>query len=82
MWMDHHCHFTGECIGFRNFRCFLVWLFYTLMLLLALVTVAIRALIVCPPAGNWAWARFAAFVAFMLMFLQHAVSYFMYSVRK
>ena len=27
-WMDHHCNFFGQCVGFQNLRCFIVALVY------------------------------------------------------
>merc|ERR1719195_2096271 len=39
--MDHHCYLTGQCIGFRNLRGFVIWLFYgiTCMMQIGLLTV-------------------------------------------
>jgi len=66
LWMDHHCNFTGQCIGFRNFRCFLVWLCYTQILLFVLLVFCIRACAIHLPYRFWGKVRITLFCAICL----------------
>eukprot|EP00930_Biecheleria_cincta_P014300 TRINITY_DN12365_c0_g3_i1.p1 TRINITY_DN12365_c0_g3~~TRINITY_DN12365_c0_g3_i1.p1 ORF type:complete len:450 (-),score=61.55 TRINITY_DN12365_c0_g3_i1:279-1628(-) len=57
LWMDHHCFFTGQCIGFRNLRCAIVWLSYLLLLLVLLSVAALYRVFAGPPMDKWAYMR-------------------------
>jgi hypothetical protein len=45
---SHHCKFAATCIGFRNLRCFVVWLVYGQALMMMLVLLTVRSLCISP----------------------------------
>lgn len=69
LWMDHHCNFIGTCIGFRNMRCMLVWLFYTQVLLAYLALLSFRRLFVGPALSLWVAIHIQAFIVLWLFTL-------------
>lgn len=52
-WMDHHCNFVGTCIGFRNTRCYIVFLMYGHVYLPLLALLTCWYLFHHPPHGHW-----------------------------
>lgn len=42
--MDHHCGYLNNCIGFGNYRPYIVFLFYTMLLCFFLSTTMLRGL--------------------------------------
>lgn len=81
MWMDHHCNFTGQCVGFKNIRCFLLMQLYTQLLLYLLAPLAVRRLWLEPLPWTDAWsaAKLIAFAAAWVK-LRRLVRYFLSAV--
>lgn len=44
---DHHCPFVGNCIGYRNLKFFIAFLFWTSMLAFAILSLNIGLMVVC-----------------------------------
>merc|ERR1712194_513602 len=67
MWMDHHCYFAGQCVGFYNLRCFIVWLSYTLCLLQLLMISVVRRLLATTDDPRL-HSKLGAYIVFLMAF--------------
>jgi len=65
MWMDHHCNFASVCVGFRNLRCYIVWLGYGHALFFLWIFLTVVRLPLEPPASLGAFAGLAAWCYYL-----------------
>lgn len=65
MWMDRHCFSAGTCIGHRNVRCYIVWLFYGITWCVYGGAACILGLLVDTPEDLWDWCLRAAWLVFL-----------------
>lgn len=87
VWMDHHCQFCGVCIGFRNMRCFIVWLSYGTALLRVLGLLTLHRLyqlglprslwwgLWCPWFQYLYWTNFQLTVTLQFLLMQVAAGF-------
>lgn len=62
MWMDHHCNCSAQCVGFRNLRCFIVWLSYACGLHVVIFLTLLARMWSATSLGNaWALVRMLLF---------------------
>merc|ERR1712129_208687 len=81
LWMDHHCNFAAQCIGFKNIRCFLLMQWYTQALLYSIAPLLLRRLWMYPlPWTDWWAAAKLISTCFAWYKLRQLVRYYLPSV--
>jgi len=65
LWVDHHCSFSGQCVGFRNMRCYVLWLVYTQVLLVFLAAIVLLRMVSPGELVNWGGCRLILFAIFL-----------------
>lgn len=66
---DHHCKFLANCVGFLNFKYFMLFLFYSIVILLFVLGTSVEPLVISVNHLGWESAKAKMFVVFYLFIL-------------